>query len=547
MTEHEELLMLRALAAKQAQELEASKRIIAERDEKIRKQNIQIDNMIQALLHARKKLFGPSTEVTQADGQLSLFESVQELAEQLNLSKEKITVKPYTRTARKPGVRKEMLAGFPQEVEEYVLPAEEKCSVCGGEMKVTGKKVVRTEVEFQPAKLIVKQIIQQVTKCVNCGTEDSPNEKCHFQKAAVPVPPLAHSISTPSLIAQVMYQKFALGLPLSRQEKDWYCLGLVLSRSNMANWVIRCSEEWFESVYWRIHEKLLECDLIHMDETRIQCNKEEGKLPSSESFMWVMRSAASEDIQAAFFFYFRSRGGENARKLLKDFNGYLITDAYAGYDTVPDIKRALCWSHARRYLIESIPLDSKGKEIPGSKDAEGREYINLLFKVEGEIKNLPYEEKKQKRQDASKPILDAFWTWVEKTSAMYTTNEKLTQALGYCQNQRKYLETFLEDGRIPLSNNYCEANIKPFATARRAWLFADTPKGAFANGVLYTLVESAKANDLDVYEYLKHLLTERPNNHHLEKPSVIDRLLPWSKELPEQCRMKRNRKKFLKQ
>ena len=547
MTEHEELLMLRALAAKQAQELEASKRIIAERDEKIRKQNIQIDNMIQALLHARKKLFGPSTEVTQTDGQLSLFESVQELAERLNLSKEKITVKPYTRTARKPGVRKEMLAGFPQEVEKYVLPAEEKCSVCGGEMKVTGKKVVRTEVEFQPAKLIVKQIIQQVAKCVNCGTEDSPNEKCHFQKAAVPVPPLAYSISTPSLIAQVMYQKFALGLPLSRQEKDWYRLGLVLSRSNMANWVIRCSEEWFKPVYWRIYEKLLECDLIHMDETRIRCNKEEGKLPSSESFMWVMRSAASEDIQAAFFFYSRSRGGENARKLLKDFNGYLITDAYAGYDTVPDIKRALCWSHARRYLIESIPLDSQGKEIPGSKGAEGREYINLLFKVEEEIKNLPYEEKKQKRQDASKPILDAFWTWVEKTSAMYTTNEKLTQALGYCQNQRKYLETFLEDGRIPLSNNYCEANIKPFTTARRAWLFADTPKGAFANGVLYTLVESAKANDLDVYEYLKHLLTERPNNHHLEKPSVIDRLLPWSKELPEQCRMKRNRKKFLKQ
>lgn len=547
MTEHEELLMLRALAAKQAQELEASKRIIAERDEKIRKQNIQIDNMIQALLHARKKLFGPSTEVTQTDGQLSLFESVQELAERLNLSKEKITVKPYTRTARKPGVRKEMLAGFPQEVEKYVLPAEEKCSVCGGEMKVTGKKVVRTEVEFQPAKLIVKQIIQQVAKCVNCGTEDSPNEKCHFQKAAVPVPPLAYSISTPSLIAQVMYQKFALGLPLSRQEKDWYRLGLVLSRSNMANWVIRCSEEWFKPVYWRIYEKLLECDLIHMDETRIRCNKEEGKLPSSESFMWVMRSAASEDIQAAFFFYSRSRGGENARKLLKDFNGYLITDAYAGYDTVPDIKRALCWSHARRYLIESIPLDSQGKEIPGSKGAEGREYINLLFKVEEEIKNLPYEEKKQKRQDASKPILDAFWTWVEKTSAMYTTNEKLTQALGYCQNQRKYLETFLEDGRIPLSNNYCEANIKPFATARRAWLFADTPKGAFANGVLYTLVESARANDLDVYEYLKHLLIETLNNHHLENPSVIDRLLPWSKELPEQCRMKRNRKKFLKQ
>ena len=546
MTEHEELLMLRALAAKQAQEPEASRRIIAERDEKIRKQNIQIDNMIQALLHARKKLFGPSTETTQMDGQLSLFESVQELAEQLNLSKEKITVKPYTRVSRKPGVRQEMLAGLPQDVEEYVIPADETCSVCGAKMKAAGKRIVRTEVEFSPAKLIVKQIVQQVAKCTECGEEGSPNVKSHFQKAAVPVPPLSHSISTSSLIAQVMYQKFAMGMPLARQEKDWYRLGLVLSRSNMANWVIRCSQEWLEPVCWRIHEKLLECGVLHMDETRIQCNKEEGKLPSSESFMWVMRSAESEEIQAAFFFYSRSRSGENARKLLKDFDGYLITDAYSGYDTVPEIKRSLCWSHARRYFIESIPLDAKGKEIPGSKGAEGREYINLLFKVEDEIKELPYEEKKQKRQDASRPIIDAFWSWVEKTSTMYTTNEKLTQEIGYCQNQRKYLETYLEDGRLPISNNYCEANIKPFATARRAWLFVDTPRGAFANGVLYTLVESARANELDVYEYLKHLLTEMPNNHHLEDPSVIDSLLPWSKELPEQCHLKRNRKKCLK-
>lgn len=547
MTEHEELLMLRALAAKQTQELEASKKIIQERDEKIRRQNIQIDNMIQALLHARKKLFGPSTEVTQMDGQLSLFESVQELAEQLNLSKEKITVKPYTRTPRQPGVRQEMLAGLPQEVEEYILPADEKCSVCDGEMKVVGKRVVRTEVEFRPDKLILKQIVQQIAKCTECREEDSPNEKCHFQKAAVPVPPLAHSISAPSLIAQIMYQKFAMGLPLARQEKDWFRLGLVLSRNNMANWIIRCSQEWLEPIYWRIHEKLLECGLLHMDETRIQCNKEEGKLPSSESFMWLMRSAVSEDTQGAFFYYSRSRSGENARKLLDGFHGYLITDAYAGYDKVPDIKRALCWAHCRRYFVESIPLDTNGKEVPGSKGAEGREYIDLLFKVEDEIKNLPYEEKKQKRQDASQPILDAFWAWIEKTSAMHTTNEKLTQALGYCQNQRKYLETFLEDGRIPLSNNYCEANIKPFATARRAWLFADTPRGAFANGVLYTLVESARANELDGYEYLKYLLTEMPNNHHLEKPAVIDQLLPWAKELPEQCRLKRSRKKCLKQ
>lgn len=145
---------------------------------------------------------------------------------------------------------------------------------------------------------------------------------------------------------------------------------------------------------------------------------------------------------------------------------------------------------------------------------KGREYINLLFKVEEEIKDLSYEEKKQKRQETSRPILDAFWAWVEETSALATTNEKLTQALGYSKNQKKYLETFLEDGRLPISNNLCEANIKPFATARRVWLFADTPKGA--NAILYTLVESARANKLDVYEYLKYLLAEIPGSQYLE-------------------------------
>ena len=143
----------------------------------------------------------------------------------------------------------------------------------------------------------------------------------------------------------------------------------------------------------------------------------------------------------------------------------------------------MCWAHCRRYFIESIPLDQSGKEIPGSKGAKGRKYINLLFKLEKEIEEFSFEEKKQRRQEASRPVLDAFWSWVEETSAMHTTNEKLTKALTYAVNQRKYLETFMEDGRIPLSNNLCEANIKPFATARRAWLFADTPKGAKANAV----------------------------------------------------------------
>lgn len=547
MTQQEELAALRALVEEQKKELVKKDQIIEQQDRRIRQLDIQVDNMIQAPLHARKKMFGLSTEAKgQIEGQLSLFESVQALAKGLGLEQKKITVKPYTRTPRQPGVRAEMLAGIPQEIEEYILPPDDRCRVCGGELKVIGREVVRTEVEYIPAKLRVKQIIRQVAKCRTCGATDGGGRPCHFQKAAVPVPPLPHSISSPSLIAQVMYQKYALGLPLARQEKDWYRLGLILPRNDMANWVIRCSQEWLEPIYGRIRELLTGCGVLHMDETRIQCNKEKDKKAHSQSFMWVIRSAASEAIQATFFYYDRGRNGEVAAELLKGFHGYLVTDAYEGYEKVEGVKRSLCWAHVRRYLIESIPLDSSGKELPGSKGAEGREYIRLLSKVEDKIKNLPYEEKVRKRQEASRPILDAFWSWVEKTSALSTTNELLTKALNYASNQRKYLETFMEDGRLPLTNNLCESHIRPFATARRAWLFADTPKGAKASAVLYTLVESAKANDLDVYGYLKYLLTEMPNNRHLEHPEAIDRYLPWSAELPEECRSKHRDKKCLK-
>lgn len=259
-----------------------------------------------------------------------------------------------------------------------------------------------------------------------------------------------------------------------------------------------------------------------------------------------MRSVTSEPVQAAYFYYSTSQSTEAAKSLLGDYDGCLITDAYSGYNKAGDYTRCLCWSHCRRYYIESIPLDSNGRELSGSKGAEGREYINLLFKVEKEIEALSYEEKKQKRQEASQPILDAFWTWVTETSVMQTTNEKLTEALNYSTNQRKELETFLEDGRIPLSNNLCEANIKPFTTARRAWLFADTPKGARANAVLYTIVETARANELDVYEYLKYLLEEMPNNNHMQYPEVLEKCLPWSPALQERCRLKTKHKKCFK-
>ena len=223
MTQQDELQKLRTLVQKQQEELKQKDELIARKDETIarqdetiRKQNIQIENMMQALLHARKKLFGKSSEASQISGQLSLFETTEELAAGLLKEQKAVTVSSHKRTPRKEGVRKEMLACLPKEIEEYIINEEDTCTVCGGELKVIGKEIVRTEVEFQQAKVIVKQIVRQVAKCSVCGSKDGENPNSHFQKAAVPAKVLQHSIATPSLVAQVMYQKYAMGIPLNR-------------------------------------------------------------------------------------------------------------------------------------------------------------------------------------------------------------------------------------------------------------------------------------------------------------------------------------------
>ena len=548
MTEKEELQMLRDLVKKQKLQLTEKDSMLREKDEIIRRQQIQIENMTQALLHARKKMFGKSSEVSTGYEQLCLFEETTELAKALLKEQETIVVKEHKRTPRKPGIRKEMLAGLPKEIEEYIIDEEEKCSVCGGELKVIGKEIVRTEVEFKPATLIVKQIVRQIAKCKSCSS-DGNDRPAHIQKASVPAKVLPHSIATHSLVAQIMYQKFGMGAPFARQEKDFYQMGLEISRANMAHWTIRCSDEWLMPVYHRIHQILIQkCGILHMDETRIQVNKESGKKASSDSFMWVLQSGACEDIKATFFHYSRTRSRKVALELIDGFKGYLTTDAYAAYANMhlEDVKNSFCWSHLRRYYIDSIPLDNSGKEIPGSKGAEGREYVNLLFRLEKEISDLSYEDKKAKRQEASRALLDAFWSWVENTITIPTTNEKLTKALNYSLNHKNELEMFLEDGRLEISNNLCESHIRPFATARRAWLFADTPNGARANAVLYTLVETARANDLNVYAYLDYLLAEMPNADFCNHPEIIDDMLPWSDKLPESCRLIHKHKKSFK-
>lgn len=437
-------------------EIERLKQLIAQKDEVIQKQSVQIENMMQVLLHARKERFGAKSEAS-IPGQMSLFSDAEQeaLAKALEEQKQELAVpdkKPSV--AKKSGISRRKLESLPVEVTVCELDPKETCDLCGAPLKKVGQKTVRSEVEYIRAKVIIRQYVQTVYKCTVCGSAESPREQDHFVSAALPKPLLNHCIVSPSMMTEILYEKYFKGVPLNRQENMWRDLGIIITRKDMAHWTNRVCEEWLQPVVDVIHRHMLEeCKVIHADETRIQCNHEPGRKAHTDSFMWVLVSGENEPHKMVLFHYTMTRNGDHAKELLDGWHGSLVIDAYAGYEKVEKITHGLCWSHVRRKYIDSIPLDSSGKEIPGSKGAEARKLIDQLFYIEGLIKGLPEKEKLEKRQELSQKVLDAFWSWVERTSALHTTNTKLTEALSYSVNQRTNLETFMHDGKIPISNN----------------------------------------------------------------------------------------------
>lgn len=510
-------------------------------DNKIK--DIKIENMNLTLNKYKKMIFGSGRERTPEEfaahdsAQLSFFcdaEEQKQTIEEIQSAVKEITVKPHKRKINKAGIRQDKLKDFDFEVEEYELEDGEKCDICNSNMMKVGRKLVRQTVKYIPAKLAVVSVFQNTYKCKSCGNDGSENPNDHFVKAPIPRPLLNHSFVSPSLAAQIIYQKYFMGMPLNRQESFWYDLGLSIPRGAMANWCNKLTEYYLKSVRDLMHKKVLENNkLVMVDETRIQCNKEEGRKASTDSFMWVLRSGEDETIKGVIFKYSQTRKGEEAKIMLQNYKGIFVTDGYSGYNAVPDAIHAECWSHARRKFLDSIPTDNNNKLIPGSMGEEGLNYINSLFKIERDLSELPDDKRLEKRKELSKPIYEDFLAWVEKISNKIITNEKLKAALTYVKNQHVELGEFLNDGRIPLTTNLVERSIRPFAVHRRAWLFADTPAGAVCNAVMYSLIESAILNNLNITKYMEYLLTELPQLENLNDEKELERYLPWSGLLPD--------------
>lgn len=491
----------------------------------------QVNNLTEMVMLLRKEKFGSSSEKTpkQVDGQLSLFNEVEVEADASvpePISKE---VKGYVRKNPKTK-REEIIKDLPvREILCETAKEEQYCDHCNSTLRPIGKEVVREELEYIPAKLQIVRYVRMSYECPRCKHTERP----FIKKALTPTSLMNHSLASPSSVANVMYQKYVNSVPLYRQEKEWERMGLSLSRATMANWVIRCSQDYLMPVVEHLQKKLLERDIVHCDETPVQVLKEEGKKPQTKSYMWLYRTGDDGKPPVILYDYQPSRNGDHAVVFLKDFKGFVHSDGYSGYNKLTGITRCGCWAHLRRKFIEAIPKKT-GTDEPLTNAEVGRDYCNQLFEIERDLKHLSPAERKSKRLELEKPILEAFWCWLENLNVL--NGSALGKAVTYAKNQKKYMENYLLDGRCSISNNAAENAIRPFTVGRKNWLFADTPKGASASAAVYSIIETAKANGLNVYTYLEYLLLYMPDTDWRNNPEELDMLMPWAEDVQAECK-----------
>ena len=311
-------------------------------------------------------------------------------------------------------------------------------------------------------------------------------------------------------------------LPLYRQSTMLERLGVHISRATMSGWVLKCAD-LLSPLRNLLKNQIVSDTYVRADETTVQVLQETNRKDTTKSYMWVYLTGSHKNF-AVVYEYQETRAGTGPEEFLKDFKGYLQTDAYSGYNgvTKKEGNTSLgCWGHARRKYVDVVKISQK----PG-KAAEIVGVIKGLYKIEEDMKErkLTPEEVKIIRQEKSKPILEELKKQLQKLILLVPPKNPLAKAIGYTLNNWKPLTVYLEDGRLDIDNNAAERAIRPFAIGRKNWLFMGNPKGAEAAAVIYSLIETAKGNGIEPYKYLRHVLETIPSI----APENLSSLLPWN-------------------
>lgn len=510
---------------------------ITDLKETIKDLKVTIVGLQETLNEFQRRLFGTSSEKTKQD------EKPEETVT--------TTVKSHKRTTRKAkATREDQYGNLPIRKEVIPLSEEDKhCPYCNSLMEYVTETFVREELRITPAKVERIHYYQEKWQCPECKKDGDGT----FAESKTPTALIPHSPASPSIVSYVAMEKIGLAMPYYRQEFLMQQLGFTLPRETMANWIIYVAEHYFYPIYDRLHEELLRRDLVHADETTCQVLREKGRAAEQTSYMWLYTTGNDGLTPIVLYDYQPSRKGSCVQNFLEGFHGLVQCDGYQGYNKLEDVILVCCLAHARRKFFEAVPaamrkrlklLDINSDEaiedinLPDEEEAKqllpaeiGLLYCNKLFYLERTLKDLDPEERKQQRTVLEQPVWDQFWNWLDTLHP--TGGSKLGKAVVYAQNHHETLMNYLLDGRCEISNNRAERKAKSYAIGRKAFLFHTSEAGAGASAVMYSIVETAKTNNLNIFQYLYTVLLYIPD--YLNSSAGIEQLMPWSKFIKEQC------------
>ena len=401
------------------------------------------------------------------------------------------------------------------------------------------KDEVYQRLEFHPSSFEVKEY----HICVYVSADGKK-----FAKAKRPQADLfRNSIATPSLLAGILNYKYVNALPVHRLAQDFKRSEVNISPQVMCNWVIKSSEIYFSLVYDWMKDVLLKQPVVQADETTLKVNRD-GRKAGSSSYMWVYITGEHDDSgkKIVLYDYCRTRSTEHLREFLSSYKGILVSDGYQSYHTFSkeqSLTSAGCWTHCRRRFVNAIKAAQKDLPEEALKNSiayQALARISAIYKLDGSWKERTSEYRMEHRQRILKPLVDEYFEWVKeqiKTCNVLPKSET-GEGLSYSINQEKYLRAFLDNRDIPIDNSACERAIRPFCVGRKNWNVIDTVEGAQASAIVYSIAETAKANNLKPYQYFEYLLTELPERISRKKDSTfsLDDLMPWSPKLPMSCR-----------
>ena len=501
----------------------------------IQELNKKMEVLIEQITLANKNRFGRSSEkmtdtsqicFMEVDGTIVFFNEAEAVSDLDAEEPDTLENKP----ARKPkavGKKEADIKDLPVNIINHYLTDEELVAEFGENGWKQLPDAISKRYRFIPAKVEIDEH--------HVGVYASKTDN-HIIKADHPKALLHGSLVSPTIAAAIMNGKYVNAVPLYRLEQEFSRYGLTITRQNMANWMIRLGESYLAVLYDYLHQELYNYHVIQADETPVLVNRD-GRSAGSKSYMWVYRSGhLYSDKQIVLYDYHKTRNCSHPREFLCNYSGICVTDGYQVYHTIEkereDLQIAGCWVHARRKFDEALTVIPKAHRNKSDAFLVIKQ-IQAIYREEGKLNELSSKERLMQRQLVIKPLVDALFAYLKKMEPTVPTSGQLRKAYTYILNQEKYLRVFLEDGEVPIDNNASERAIRGFCIGKKNWQMIDTINGAHSSAIIYSIAETAKANNLKPYDYFVYLLDEIPKHMDQENRTFLEDLLPWSEKLPD--------------